>query len=561
MQGAVPGTLAASQRQGTTGEEVLYMSWQRLLTSLFCAVLFLSQLRAQVKTIALTGVPTKTFVPRQTEPVIVTFTSLSTPIITERNSFAWDVAYGATVVGQDGDEHGFWAGPFLIAKENSPLPVNLSGTIRANVGRSDGDNPFGPLKLLVGLYPVFRAHLRSDAVTTESDTAIYRRSSDSTVLTLREGDALNPFDRAYAGDFFEVSHGEFETALSQFPVRAAAGNIGFYSAPGFAFEGDRLYGPGDLQNIRPLGSALEGGLVFRMDNVIVRASEGSRNIVARVGQKPSIAPDVSIVAVHHPGHAFLDRPRTDARAIFAATIEGTTVTASTDSAIFVAPTSNGALLVLREGTQVPGRDSGIVFGDLKTDNIIGAADQRFMFNTQLVGPGIAEGNDWALASWSAETNTGSILAQEGVYVSGLPAGSVLTGLDGPHFQFNLAGQSVFNAQFVGPNGNGHGLFYASIDEAQPSLIVRTGQDFDIGGGNSRTISDIGLVEMSSPWDGRASQLNDAGQATFNLTFTDGSQGIFTTTVPEPATIWLSIVAGLPIVGHQFRRRRSVRRTT
>jgi hypothetical protein len=417
--------------------------------------------------------------------------------------------------------------------------------------------------------------LKGGDTTPNDDSAVYRGGTQ----IVREGQLYDSYgqNEPKVGDLFAFEGLAPETARRAFP---------FIDAPTWADTGFPIsdlsrvaegaattdaYLLGDVRDARLLLFPRSPHVIFRgtitgvggaqlpnNQRIFVRpflgSSEERAQVIARQGEAPINATDLRIESFYHPATGLIRSGGSDLPSVlYAARLSGANVTSSNDSAILT-----GRVLSLREGSQVPGAPPGVVFGDLGTDNIVGGGRSGMMFNNQLNGSGISEGNDWALMGSYVNVFSARItrvLAQEGQTVSGLPAGSVLADLDAPHFQFNLDGQAIFNAQFIGPNGNGAGLFYASVAQAEPSLIVRTGQDIDIGGGMFKTISDIGLMEVSNPWDGRASQINDAGQITFSLTFTDGSQGIFVATVPEPGTVALAATAVVVVCAVAGRRRR------
>ena len=122
---------------------------------------------------------------------------------------------------------------------------------------------------------------------------------------------------------------------------------------------------------------------------------------------------------------------------------------------------------------------------------------------------------------------------------------------------NEAGQMVFSAimngagVFGGPGGNNSALF--AFDPAGGLCVVARNADlFEVTPGDFRTIASIGGVSSSGGQDGRTTSLSAAnGYLTFELDFTDGSSGIFITSIPTPGA--LSIL-GLGLLGAARRRR-------
>jgi len=74
-----------------------------------------------------------------------------------------------------------------------------------------------------------------------------------------------------------------------------------------------------------------------------------------------------------------------------------------------------------------------------------------------------------------------------------------------------------------------------------SLVVLEGQLFDVDptdGVDLREIEEIHFEGGSGGQDGRRMSFNDRNTLLFQLDFTDGSTGIFTTNVPEPSSLLL-----------------------
>jgi hypothetical protein len=98
-----------------------------------------------------------------------------------------------------------------------------------------------------------------------------------------------------------------------------------------------------------------------------------------------------------------------------------------------------------------------------------------------------------------------------------------------------SGQVVFGATLAGTGvtfANNTGL-YASLPGGVVE-IVRKGDMIDFGNGSGlHTVSGITVTNGSGGEDGRGFSLNDSGMLVYELTFTDGTSGIFTSTIPVP----------------------------
>jgi hypothetical protein len=126
-------------------------------------------------------------------------------------------------------------------------------------------------------------------------------------------------------------------------------------------------------------------------------------------------------------------------------------------------------------------------------------------------------------------------------------------------QFNSLGQVAFFSSLTGVGVSGGAGNSASLWVSDPDgsliKIARASDPFEVAPGDVRIITGIGVMATSGGQDGRAIALNDNGDLAFQLDFSDGSSGVFTThvPVPEPSTAGLLAVAAASLAA---RRRRS-----
>jgi hypothetical protein len=116
-------------------------------------------------------------------------------------------------------------------------------------------------------------------------------------------------------------------------------------------------------------------------------------------------------------------------------------------------------------------------------------------------------------------------------------------------ELNDSGQVAFTG--------GGGLFAGSSDALETILLIGDVINVASGGGvDDRTVSSIGGLYISGGQDGSGMSLNDSGLLVYEVGFTDGSSGIFTsqiTPVPEPGSLGLVIGAAGFVGAWRLRR--------
>jgi len=95
---------------------------------------------------------------------------------------------------------------------------------------------------------------------------------------------------------------------------------------------------------------------------------------------------------------------------------------------------------------------------------------------------------------------------------------------------NTSGNIAFEAVLAGAgvDANNNESIWATGTNGKLSLVVREGE---LGVGRT-----VNMVNGRTGEDGRATSLNNAGQLTFELSFTDGSEGIFIANLGLPGDL-------------------------
>lgn len=206
-----------------------------------------------------------------------------------------------------------------------------------------------------------------------------------------------------------------------------------------------------------------------------------------------------------------------------------------DSGIWLHTPGQGLIMLAREGLGTP--IGGFITYDEAYDYagvenvmrspIIGPAG-HVVFVARLRGSGVVAANDTAI--FAGLPGQLALVAREGMSTgAGAPVLGDLLDLD-VNYWVNARGDVVFKANRV---DNGEVLWHRSADGFYSTIIAATGRQLPGAGGQLRTINRISNPDRSSGGqDGRSSILNDNGQVAFAVSFTDGSYGVYRSTLPS-----------------------------
>jgi hypothetical protein len=332
------------------------------------------------------------------------------------------------------------------------------------------------------------------------------------------------------------SNAFFSPALNDAGTVAFIGGLSGTGVPGLPNSGIWMGTPGSLQLIARAGAAAPGtsGAVFGS-----LASSNISNVEPVLDNLGNLA--------------------------FRADLASGDSTNQNNFGIF-AWSGNSLKLVARAGASAPGI-AGAAFG---SPSSAGSFSQpslsggKIAFQCAVRGPGITLDNN--LGIWAGTLGSYQLVARSGQHAPGTAAG-VVFGSDSGAGCFedpiiNSLGEVAFLSVLLGPgvdSTNYMGLF-ATDPNGNLSLVMRFGDQYDLGGGNLRTINGIGVLNDLNFIASNADGINDLGQLSVELSFTDNTRALVLAAlpVPEPAG-WIPMATGAAAL-MLFWNRRSSRST-
>jgi hypothetical protein len=524
------------------------------------------------------------------------FDTFANPVINATG----DVAFQANITGNviDVVPHGLWAG-----SQSTLRPLVIAGQTAPDTEGSRFQMPGWPLVLTSDGEGIFYGNLvHENGVSSENDYGIWAFNSGGTQLVARRSDPAPglPADVSYSL-LFANPHTSglmgFSSSLAG-PGIDASNNTAAWLGPTGPSSSLRLIArAGDTAPGLPVGSQFTGigtpwvnarghfvlpataatsnPTAAQVQGIWAEATEQFHLVVA--GQTP--APGTSGRNFGFFGELRLNNA---GNVVFAATLQSVSDEERlSDTGIWSAALNTSVVLpVAIEGQQAPGFGAGVVFRgsapgeepfyDAFGQPVLGG-NGSVAFAATVFGNGTDfDHND---GIWISEPVSAlgppnlTLLAREGDQPPGTPDGTRFMGLNFgddliPAFErplINGAGHVAFEALTTGPLGEmGRGIW--ATDAAGALLLVaHTGDDFTIAPGDVRTIDVLKLHAGGSSDDGYLSALNDRGELAFAVLFADGSEAVVVATVvPEPATLWYLVVAGLCARLFKVRRARGER---
>jgi hypothetical protein len=292
-------------------------------------------------------------------------------------------------------------------------------------------------------------------------------------------------------------------------------------------------------------------------------------------------------------------------------VRGPAVSPTANTGIWIGKAESDLRLVALAGQQAPGMPAGADFanfGQIDAPTINGQGEVAFRGQTTGPGslPGYSSGiwseaggaglrlvaakgdvapgtsaqfgelgdpvmnNHGATAFDAFLQGVGDDFTTDGVWVDQVDEGLRLVALAGESapgtvdasFKFlsapaiNALGQVVFYAGLTGAgvNGNNGSGIWMETSPGDLNLIVRSGDSIEVEPGVFKTVAGSFHLALSGEDDGLQRGFNDRGELALELSFTDGSAGIFVF-VPEPSTLVIGAAGGLALLVVAGERRR------
>jgi hypothetical protein len=401
----------------------------------------------------------------------------------------------------------------------------------------------------------FHAYVAGPGISSANSVGIWRTGLDGTYLVARQGDPAPGLsaDIALAG-------------VDSVPRLSATGDvavIGNLVGPGITSSNDRAiwFGqPGALALVAQTGKPATGtgtALISSFQEIRVSRTGhialaggldtggaglwlGRPDAMTMVAGGASAPPGVPGATFEGIGALSLNDSD---KLAFVGYMSGAGVGTRNDAAVF-AGAANALRLVARRGDSAPGIASA-AFNALYAVGV--SEDGCAAFIGELYGPGTTPANRETL--YFEGPGSPRLVARTGDIAPGDPLNRPIVDLMGS--AVDAAGDIAFIAALYDPNwisgARTTGLWVWSDGQYWPVAIE--GQTFDIEPGPAQVFRQVEKV-AGIGWSG-AKGINDSRELAFTLLFTDGTMGIFTTTIPEP----IGAGAGMLVLACLLRRRR------
>ena len=470
------------------------------------------------------------------------------------------VAFSATLTNTDlFNDQGVWSegsGPLgLVARRGDPAPGTAAGVTF---------DYFGDVALNDSGQSAFFSHLRGPGVFAFNDYGVWSQGTGSLEKVVRSGDPApgTPSGVTFISGLIEpVFNGGGRSAfLAQVTGNAvsSADDWGIWAEGPLALvarEGNQapglpagvnyyLLGQPSLNSAGQMiffGRVVGTGITTANDDVIWSNRTGTIAAVVREGNAAvGVGPGVTFGSI---GASALNAHGT---MVFQSLLSGGSLTSANDGGIW-SEQSGVISLVVREGSHAAGTPAGANFDNF--DSPVVNNNGQIAFRGRLTGTGVGATNGQGI--WSDGFGGQHLVARTGDQAPGTPVGAMFNRLGVP--VFNSVGQTAFEGFLTGGgvySWNSQGI-WAEDQAGLLRLIARAGDLLEVSPGDFRTIASLGFRPYSNNDSGRPSGFNDLGQLAFLAQFTDGTSGVFVSSlaaVPEPpALVLCSAVLGVVLL--------------
>ena len=361
-----------------------------------------------------------------------------------------------------------------LAREGSPAPgtPGIFEAIRDSVA-GNGVTAF-PARLAIG-----------DPITARNDSGIWSTHSGALDLVVREGDDADAIPGAKFGSIVAsmAMNASGEMAFTASLTQAGGANQAVFTGlPGaleVAFRRDGI-APGT------------GGATFRLFDAAAIGGSGDTAVFASLNNSSSLG-----------------------------------ISSSNNQGIWT--NIGGTIaLVAREGDQVPGLPAGISFESFR--EILVADDGSVCFSGFVQGPGVNSSNDGCL--WSNASGSLEILAREGGIAPDTEGSQIKSIMSFTCNNNGVVGLLADMVEGIGDTNSttNQGLWLSNPETAELELALRTGDQFDLAPGDTRSVRIIRLdksTNIAGAGGGSGRVLNDKDRLAVIIDYNLGS-GVFAT---------------------------------
>lgn len=420
----------------------------------------------------------------------------------------------------------------------------------------------------------FFALLTGAGVTTSNDTANWRAGTGLTELLTREGDpapvapsgptflSVDTFPQINSSGatvFSAVLTGPGVTIANRVCYALATpGNTQFAlrmhdPAPG-GVVGEFIGMPSSIPQLNDAGKIALGAPIVRDDNssfsefAIMAGLPGALQTVARQGQgAPGTSAGISFGPMPYPiGNAkWLNGA---GQVAFRASLTGSGATSANNSGIWVG-TAASLQLAAREGDLIPGQLDGACFGEFAAPSQFHVLSDtgHVAFRSTVTGPSVTTANDNAV--FVGKPGSMRTLAREGSAAPDMLPGVAFNTLSEP--SLNSSGTVFIRGTLTGTDVTSANdlITYFARPDGPLTKFLREGDLFDV---DDSAAEDLRTISVMSPILDQTEHAFESYQVAVHISFTDGSSGIFITSIPEPTCIAMFSAGALALLAARRR---------